>query len=134
MKTQNREDIKLIEIHKITGADLISKLEIGNITSECYNYVGVFDNGNLINYAGYIFIDDSLSIEILHINDNNYSLVDGLIKTLIFYADLKKIRFLKISEQYSEIAQKFNFKQINSELILDIYSQDKKCLCDKERK
>ena len=91
--------------------------------------VGVFEDNLLTEFASYYFESDNMTIEFISHN-KDLTILDGLIKTLIFYADLAKKRYIKISKDFEVLAKYFNFQMIDEYYVLDIYSQYKnKCNC-----
>ena len=120
----------MLEIRKITDDKIIESLK-----SECAidfhaDFAGVFEGGKVIEFAAYSIIDEYVNVHHISYNTKDFALIDGLIKTLIFYADLVKARYLILEPEYERFAKAFNFERNGNNFILDIYKQNKTCNCD----
>ena len=120
----------MIEIHKITDKDIINKIANSDTTQE---FVGIFDNNELLEYASYVInkIENEMVVTSFPANSNSIILADSLLKTLIFYADISKIRFIVFDFSCDYIVKKYIYEIKNNKYVIDLYNQNiTSCSCN----
>lgn len=95
--------------------------------------LGITEQNRLLEFAQYSMEKDHLNIKYVSQISNDFSLYDALMKTLIFYADLSKLRYIKTDLSLADFASKMKFDLVQNEYVFDIYDMNKqKCKCEKE--
>ena len=121
-------DVYLIKINKIYDVDSAVDMQDDKLT-----YVGVYDDSNLLETASYFFTETSMKIVTFTYNKKDLTIADALIKTLIFYADLSKKRYIEFESDNVEIAVALGFNIVDNKYIYDLYNQKNKCCsCSRE--
>ena len=113
----------MLKIKKITDKANLNKL-LGNnrlYEEEC---IGIIENDEIVEYAVYQIVENIMIIHKVSYNNKDFSLLDGLFKTLWFYADLSKTRFLQTDDTNSWFAKAFGFVYENGKYVFDIYSAE----------
>lgn len=125
----------MIKIDKITDKDLINNLvKKYSLTIPNGNFIlGITEQSELLEFVQYSMESDHINIKYISQISNDFCLYDALMKTLIFYADLSKLRYIKTDSNHSDFVSKMKFDLVQGEYIFDIYDMDKqKCKCEKE--
>lgn len=124
----------MIEIHAVKDytekEELLNKY---NLEYEATNEIlAVFDQGSILEFAVYNLNADINNI--LYVSDinNDFSLIHGLMKTLIFISDLKTATSLTLPLDYVRIAKAIGFKQKEDKFILML--EDYQNTCESSRK
>lgn len=91
--------------------------------------VGVFEKDEILDFAGYIVCDDKMLVTDFSCKSDNVILCDSLIKTLIYYADISKIRFLVFDKKLEFAIKNYNFDKSDDKLIIDLFKQDTNSNC-----
>ena len=119
----------MIEIHKIT--DDLLKNELSEKCNIVYDkdkvYLGVFEHDELLEYAVYMLNDELSVIEYISNQTNEFSLLHGLMKTLIFLSDIGRVKTIILPIEYTRIAKALAFKNCGDNYALNLGDYQKTC-------
>lgn len=121
----------MLEIHKIIDTEIIKQLET-ELEIE-YNdkdlFLGAFIDGELVEYVYYKSMQDGFIIISISNKSNDFQIILGLIKTLIFYVDLARLYKLYLPLEYERVAKAIGFTQNDNLYELNLFDYQKKCEC-----
>lgn len=112
----------MIEIHNEKEKEKIHEVlqHAGLVFNEECEMLSVYENDKIIEFAYYSIDKDSINVKFISSMTNDFSLIDGIIKTLIFYCDLKSKDYLIIPSSYKRIKIAYGFYDSNDNCILSI--------------
>ena len=121
----------MLEIHKIMDDEIIKKLasELEIDYNDSDLFLGAFVDGELKEYVYYKKADDGYIIIDITDKSDDFQIILGLVKTLIFYVDLAMLNKLYLPFKFERVAKAIGFKQMHSLFELDLYEYQKKCDC-----
>lgn len=125
----------MIEIRKVKDNKTVEELKnnFGLDISLDDEIVALFDSDKVLEIMMYSLSKEYYTIKFVSNINNDFSLLDGLMKTVIFYADLACVRYLRINKDFKHFAQIMNFTEKEDYFEFDIYNADKhSCNCGKE--
>ncbi len=121
----------MLEIHKIKDDEIIkqlaSELEIDYNINDMF--LGAFVSGELKEYVYYKKSDDGYIIIDISDKSDDFQIILGLVKTMIFYVDLAMLNKLYLPLRFERVAKAVGFKQADSLYELDLLEYHKKCDC-----
>lgn len=119
----------MLEIHKINEIEIIKRLET-EINLE-YNknniFLGVYIDGEVKEYLCYRQSDDSFTVLYVSDNTKDFQLIFGLVKTLVFLADMAMAEYVVLPLFYDRIAKAVGFDKTPDNYILKISEYHEKC-------
>ena len=119
----------MIGIHKINDSETIS-----DIVSE-YNlkydkkdlFLGVYSGSQIKEFTQYFITGNILTIKYLSDNTGDFSLIDGLMKTLLFLCDTVNTKKIIMPVSYDRAAKAIGFKLIGQRYELELDNYSNKC-------
>ena len=121
----------MLEIHKIKDTEIIKQLATEQHIE--YNnsdlFLGAFVDGELSEYIYYKKITDGFIIVSISDRTNDFQIILGLVKTLIFYVDLERLYKLYLPLEYDRIAKAIGFVKKDNAFELNLFDYQKKCEC-----
>lgn len=112
----------MIKIHKINDNLLKKKLSEKYIIE--YNedkiYLGVFEKENLLEFAVYKIENELSVVEFISNLTAEFSLIHGLMKTLIYLSDISRVKTITLPLEYTRIAKALAFSQNQNNYTLNI--------------
>ena len=121
----------MLEIHKIIDIEIIKQLatELQIEYNEKDIFLGAFVDGKLSEYVYYKKVDGGFSIIDVSDKSNDFQIIIGLIKPLIFYVDLAMLEKLILPLKYERIAKAIGFVQTDNAYELKLSEYQKRCEC-----
>lgn len=119
----------MIEIHKIS--DQTVKLKYLLKGYENCEYFGVFDGDELLEFSVYTVENKVLNIKYISNIQNDFSLIHGLLKSIIFVADLNSTDSVTMPLEYERAAKAIGFKYKDNKYILKLEDYRNTCESDK---
>jgi len=124
----------MIEIRKITDYKLIEtlteKFKLSYSGNECF--IGVSSNNEILEFMQYSIVTDHIEIKYISDITNDFMLIDGLIKTLLFTTDITSIKSVLLPKYYEMAAKVFNFTDHESYYKLKLEDYNNGCCKGKE--
>lgn len=121
----------MIQIHKVKDEKTIKKLATDSDIeyNENVGCVAVFENEQIIEYLLYTEQKTAYNINYISNQTGDFELILGVIKTLLFLADLGKIESINLQKNYDRVAKAIGFEQDEDFYILKLKDYHKKCCC-----
>lgn len=121
----------MLEIHKIKDTEIIKQLatEIKIEYNENDFYLGAIVDGDIAEYLCYKQVDSAYVV--MHISDKtgDFQLILGLVKTLVFLADLGRMERVTLPLFYERAAKAVGFSECDSVYELKLADYQNKCGC-----
>lgn len=118
----------MIEIHSVKDYNIIKDLSVRyGFEVDTNEVLAVFDNNEILEFAVYTHNSDNNDIVFISDNNNDFTLIHGLIKTLIFLSDLKTAKTLTMPLDYVRVAKAIGFKQIDNKYVLKLDEYQNTC-------
>ena len=125
----------MLSIKKITDKKIITELNdrYNLVTESDRLYLGAVSNNQIIEFIQYELCDDTLYVDYISNISGDFSVIDGLIKSLLFACDINIIKKIVLPDEYSLLAESLGFekKPDSYVLLLENYS-NKSCGDGKE--
>lgn len=125
----------MLSIKKITDKKIITELNdrYNLVTESDRLYLGAVSNNQIIEFIQYELCDDTLYVDYISNISGDFSVIDGLIKSLLFACDINIIKKIVLPNEYSLLAESLGFekKPDSYVLLLENYS-NKSCGDGKE--
>lgn len=121
----------MIQIHKITNIETVKTLaKKNNIEYTVFhNAVAVYDGDKILEYLIYNQNNNIIAIDFISNQNNDFQLILGVLKTLLFLADLSKVTHVTLPSQYKREAIAIGFEINESNYLLKLEDYQKKCGC-----
>lgn len=120
----------MIQIHKIDNTEIIKSLALKDnfVYNKKNTYLGVFSDEEVVEYLCYSC--DGKKYTILSISDKSgdFQLILGLVKTLIFLADIGMIELITMPLKYGRISKAIGFDTQEDFYELKINEYHAKCV------
>lgn len=125
----------MLSIKKITDKKIITELNdrYNLVTESDRLYLGAVSNNQIIEFIQYELCDDTLYVDYISNISGDFSVIDGLIKSLLFACDINIIKKIVLPNEYSLLAESLGFEKKPDcyVLLLENYS-NKSCGDGKE--
>ncbi len=125
----------MLSIKKITDKKIITELNdrYNLVTESDRLYLGAVSNNQIIEFIQYELCDDTLYVDYISNISGDFSVIYGLIKSLLFACDINIIKKIVLPNEYSLLAESLGFekKPDSYVLLLENYS-NKSCGDGKE--
>ena len=125
----------MIEIRKIKDNEKINELvhRFSLKFSSEDEIVALFDSKEIYGFIQYSVYPEYYCLKYISDLNNDFSLLDGLMKTIIFYADLSRVRYIRLHKHFEHFAKMMHFEDKCDYYEFDILNADKHlCNCEKE--
>lgn len=121
----------MLEIHKIKDVEAIKQLasEINIDYNEDDIYIGAISDGEITEFLCYKQIDSSFTVFYISDKTGDFQLILGLVKTLVFLADIGKIEKVVLPLHYERAAIAVGFTANDSVYELYLSDYQNKCGC-----
>lgn len=121
----------MIRINKIknekTILSLIDKYSLESGVNDLF--LEANDNGNILEFIQYENIDDEVRIKYISDISGDYSVTDGLMKTLLFMCDTSKIKNAVLPAKYFRTAKALGFADMGESFVLKLEDYENHCAC-----
>lgn len=119
----------MIEIHKLKDIETIKQL--ANDSGIEYNekdlYIASVQDDSIAEFVCYKQIENRYIVIHISNNSNDFQIVFGLIKTLLFFADLGRIDAVTLPLCYERVAKAIGFTLTNSIYEMKLVDYQSKC-------
>ncbi len=119
----------MLEIHKIKDVETIKQL--ANKFKIEYNknvvYLASYENDEIVDFLCYKQIENQYTV--LYISDisSDFQIIYGLVKTLIFLADLARIDAVSLPKYHERVAKAIGFTLVDGVYEMKLADYQKKC-------
>jgi len=119
----------MLEIHKIKDTEEIKQLaKEANIEYNENNlFLASFQDDLIVEFLCYRKIDNKYVIIFISDKTNDFQIIYGLVKTLLFLADLGKIDSVTLPNCYERVAKAINFTATESIYEMKLVDYQSKC-------
>ncbi len=119
----------MIKIQKILDQSIKNHLINEYNLNEYKNcdFYAVFDNEIVIEFAAYAIVNDCMEFKFVSNLNNDFSLIYGLIKTVLFAADIKTTSHATLPLNYETVAKSIGFIEYNNIFILKFDDYQNQC-------
>lgn len=121
----------MIQIHKVNDIETVKTLAKNNNIEYtlCHNAVAVFDGDKILEYLIYCQNENVIDIEYISNQNNDFQLILGVLKTLLFLADLSMVSHVTMPLEYKRQAISIGFEENVSNYQLKLEDYQNKCGC-----
>ena len=119
----------MLEIHKIKDVKTIKQL--ANEANLEYNekdlYLASIQNDNIVDYLCYKKVDNTYIVVYISDKSKDFQIIFGLVKTLLFLADLAKIDCVTLPSCQQRVAKAIGFTATDSYYEMKLVDYQSKC-------
>ncbi len=118
----------MIKILKLTDSNVIEKIcaDFG-LQEKNGMFYAVFDGDDILEFVRYHISGDTLCIDFISDITHDFSLVDGLLKTLLFACDVKTVKKVFLNEKYERAAKALRFERQQGGYVLQLENYGNNC-------
>ena len=121
--------IKKIKDNKTISA-LTNNFKLDNDTK--YLYMGAVSDNSVVEFIQYEICNDKLIIVYVSDISGDFSILDGLFKSLLFACDTAKIKSVVLPDKYPLLAKDIGFEKMSGGYVLSIENYSNKCNCGRK--
>jgi len=119
----------MLEIHKIKDDEKIKQL--ANDANIEYNkndlYLASIQNDSIVEFMCYKQINNKYVVVYISDNSNDFQIIYGLVKTLLFLADLAHVDAVTLPVFYDRVAKAIGFTPAESNYEMKLIDYQSKC-------